>query len=157
MFRTDTHLQTKCAGYFRILGYAITQLVEALCYKVEGNGFNSHWDFSLNQSFRTMGLGSIQPLTEMTPGLTLRHKCSRSLRMTILPPSCAECLEILWSLNLLLPYRPFQACIGTAFPLSVILSFKLPTSPSFVTYSLKYKRTTSKISNFQENTHTEHI
>jgi hypothetical protein len=29
-------------------GYAVTQLVEALCYKSEGRGFDScHWNFSL--------------------------------------------------------------------------------------------------------------
>jgi len=50
MFKTDTPRQNKYAGYFRILGHAVTRLVEALCYKVQGNGFNSqwgHWDFSL--------------------------------------------------------------------------------------------------------------
>jgi hypothetical protein len=33
----------------------VAQLVEALCYKLEGRGFDSrwcHWDFSLTQSFR---------------------------------------------------------------------------------------------------------
>jgi hypothetical protein len=27
----------------RILGYAVVQLVEALCYKLEGHGFDSRW------------------------------------------------------------------------------------------------------------------
>jgi len=34
----------------RYLGYVLTHLVEALCYKPAGCGFNSwwgHWDFSL--------------------------------------------------------------------------------------------------------------
>jgi len=38
------------------LGHAVAQLVEALCYKPEGRGFDSrwcHWIFSLTQSFRT--------------------------------------------------------------------------------------------------------
>jgi len=35
-------------------GHAVAQLVEALCYKPEGRGFNSrwrHWNFSLSRSF----------------------------------------------------------------------------------------------------------
>jgi hypothetical protein len=52
-------------------GHAVAQLVEALCYKSEGRGFDSrwcHWDFSLtyNPSGRTMALGLTQPLTEMS-------------------------------------------------------------------------------------------
>ena len=42
----------KCTPY---VGYAVGQLVEALCYKPEGRGFDSrwcHWNFSLTQSFQ---------------------------------------------------------------------------------------------------------
>ena len=50
--------------------YFCSQLVEALCYKSEGRGFDSrwcHWNFSWhNPSGRTMALGSTQPLTEMS-------------------------------------------------------------------------------------------
>jgi hypothetical protein len=98
MFKTDAPIQTKYAGYFCILGHTVAQLVEALCYKVEANRFISqwgHWDFSLTYSFRTTGLESTQPLTEMIPGIYPGHKGSRSLRLTILPTSCADCLEIL--------------------------------------------------------------
>jgi hypothetical protein len=37
------------------MGYAVAQLVEALCYKPVGRRFDSrlcHWNFSLPQSFR---------------------------------------------------------------------------------------------------------
>jgi len=37
-------------GYFRIWGHAVSQLVEALRYKLEGHEFDSrwcHWNFSL--------------------------------------------------------------------------------------------------------------
>jgi hypothetical protein len=36
-------------------GHVVTQLVEALCYKLEGNGFDTRWccwNFSLTKSFR---------------------------------------------------------------------------------------------------------
>jgi len=38
-------------NYVQKVGYAVAQLVEALCYKPEGRGFYSpwrHWDFSLS-------------------------------------------------------------------------------------------------------------
>jgi hypothetical protein len=36
--------------YFELMGYAVAQLVEAVCYKPEGRGLDSrrcHWNFSL--------------------------------------------------------------------------------------------------------------
>jgi len=54
-----------------------------------------------NPSGRTMALGLTQPLTEMSTGniswvgVSKRGRC---LRLTILPPSCADCLEI-WTLQ----------------------------------------------------------
>ena len=52
-------------------GHAVAQLVEALCYKPGGRGFDfrwCHWIFFdwHNPSGRTMALGSTQPLTEMS-------------------------------------------------------------------------------------------
>ena len=46
-------------------------VVKVLCYKSEDRWFDPswcHWNFSLiqNPSDRTMGLGSTQPLTEMS-------------------------------------------------------------------------------------------
>ena len=51
-------------------GYAVTQLLDALRYKLEGRGFDSrwcHWNFHWrNPSDRTMALGLNQKLTEMS-------------------------------------------------------------------------------------------
>jgi len=49
--------------------YAVAQLVEALRYKLEGNGFEYQEYF-------------------------LRGKAGRCIGLTTLPPSCADCLEI---------------------------------------------------------------
>jgi hypothetical protein len=53
-----------------VWGYAVAQLFEALHYMSEGRGFDSRcgqWDVSLTYSFWPhYGLGSIQPLTEMS-------------------------------------------------------------------------------------------
>jgi hypothetical protein len=58
----------------------VVQLVEALCYKLEGCGFNSqwgHWDFYvLNPSGCTMALGSTEPLTDEYQGSFLGVKVS---------------------------------------------------------------------------------
>jgi hypothetical protein len=51
-------------------GYTVAQLVEALCYKPEGCGFDSrecHWNFSFTYpSGCIMAMGLTQPLTEMS-------------------------------------------------------------------------------------------
>jgi hypothetical protein len=54
------------------LNYAVAQLVEALCYKSEGRGFDSRGVTGIfhrhNPSGSTMVLGLTQPLTEMSTG-----------------------------------------------------------------------------------------
>jgi hypothetical protein len=50
-----------------------------------------HWH---NPSGRTMDLGSIQPLTEMSTRDISWGKGGRCVGLTTLPPSCADCLEI---------------------------------------------------------------
>ena len=45
-----------------------------------------------------------------TPG----GKGGRCVRVTTLPPSCAECL-VIWSLNRAEPSRPHRPVIGVAF------------------------------------------
>jgi len=65
-----------------------------------------HWH---NPSGRTMYLGLTQPLTEMkTRNISLGGKGGRCVRLTTLPHSCADCLEI-WE-----PQHPgtFRACPG---------------------------------------------
>jgi hypothetical protein len=64
-----------------------------------------HWH---NPSSRTMALGLTQPLTEMSTRNVSWGKGGRCVRLTTLPPSCAECLEI-WE-----PHTPgtLTACLG---------------------------------------------
>jgi hypothetical protein len=72
----------------------VTQLVEALCYKPEGSGFDSrwcHWNFPLTYSFRPHygpGVDSASNRNEYLGG-----KGGRCVGLT-LPPSCADCREI---------------------------------------------------------------
>jgi hypothetical protein len=79
-----------------MLGYAMGQSVEALCYKLEGCGFDSHWclEFFVGLFFRPhSGLGLTQPLIEMsTRNISWEDKGSQLLGLT-LPSSCASCLE----------------------------------------------------------------
>jgi len=71
-----------------------------------------------------MALGLTQPLTEMsTRNISWGGKGGRCVKLTTLPPSCADCLKI-GSLNLLEASGPVQACNGIALPLP------LPSSTS---------------------------
>lgn len=50
----------------------------------------------LNPSVRTLALGSTQPLTEVsTLNISWGGKGVQYVRLATLPPSCADCLEIL--------------------------------------------------------------
>ena len=92
--------------YF-VWGHAVAQLVKALRYKPEGCGFESRWCHWYNPSGRTVALGLIQPLTEMSTRNISGGKCDRCIGLTTLPP-CADCLEI-WEPQ---PHGNLRACSG---------------------------------------------
>ena len=71
-----------------------------------------------NPSGRTMALGSIQPLTEMSTRCISWDKGGRCVRLTTLPLSCALVMKS-GNLNFLESSGPLQASNGTALPLSV--------------------------------------
>jgi hypothetical protein len=91
----------------------ILQLVEALVYKPEGHQFDfrwCHWNFSLTYSFQPNygpGVDSVSNINGYQEYF-LGDKARQCVRMTTLPPSCADCLEI-WE-----PQRPgtLRACPG---------------------------------------------
>jgi hypothetical protein len=84
------------------VGYTVAQLVEALCYKLEGCGFNSQWghrDFLLTESFRLHfgpGVDLASNRNEYQESY-LGHKGRWCVGLTALPPSYADCIEILGS------------------------------------------------------------
>ena len=74
----------------------MAQLVEALRCKPEGRGFDSrwyHWKFFIDIILPAAlcPWGSTQPLTEMSTG---NISWGVKVGLTILPPSCTDCLEI---------------------------------------------------------------
>jgi len=79
----------------------MAQLVEALRYKPEGRGFDSrwcHWNFSLTSFWPHYGHGvdSASNRNEYQQYfLGGGGKGGRCVRLTTLPPSCDDCLEIL--------------------------------------------------------------
>ena len=97
-------------------GNAVVQLVEELCYKLEGHGFDSqsgHWNFSLTQSFQPhcgSEVNSPSNRNEYQKYL-VGSKDSQCVEVETLPASCADCLQIwqpqpsgtLWACN-----RPAQ-------------------------------------------------
>ena len=84
---------------FSKTGHTVAQLVEALRYKPEGRGFDSHWchwNFSLTNSFRPHygpGVDSASERKEYQEYF-LGGKGGQSVGLTTLPLSCADCLEI---------------------------------------------------------------
>ena len=97
----------KFASVYKILlhifsrgeGYAVAQLVEALHYKPEGHGFDSFWFtgifYSRSSSGHTMALGfDSASHSKEHQGYFLRVKGSRSVGLTKLPLSCADCFDI---------------------------------------------------------------
>ena len=81
----------------RTVGHVVSHLVEALCYKPEGRGFDSlwcHWNFSLTYSFQMHygpWVNSVSNRNEYQEYF-LGGKGGRSIGLTTLPPSCADCL-----------------------------------------------------------------
>jgi hypothetical protein len=79
-------------------GHAVVQIVEALCYKLKGRGFDSqcHWNFSLTYSFWQHygpGVDSASNRNEYEEYF-LGGKGGQCVGLTTLPPSCADCLKI---------------------------------------------------------------
>jgi hypothetical protein len=72
-----------------------------------------HWH---NPSDRTMALGLMQPLTEMSTRNISWGQSGRCVGLTTLTLTCAIALKS-GSLNLLEPTGPVQACNGIALPL----------------------------------------
>jgi len=97
-------------------GHAVVQLLEALRYKSEGHGFDSrwcYWNLSLTYSFQSHygpGVDSASNRNEYQEYI-LGGEGGRCVRLTTLPPSWAECLEI-WE-----PQHPgtLWACTEIAF------------------------------------------
>jgi len=77
--------------------YIMAQLVGALCYKLEGCGFNSqwgHWDFSLTYLFQLhCGSGVDSALTAMSTRNFFWGKGGQCIELITLPPSCTICFE----------------------------------------------------------------
>jgi len=118
------------------------QLVEALCYKPEGRGFDSrwcHWNFSLTQSFRPHH----GPVVDSASNRNEHQEYIRGVKAAGVygwQPYHLHVSIVLksGSLNLLEPSGPAQACNGIALPLpfTVVLCILLTRlNMSFINYS----------------------
>ena len=84
-------------SYYTCIGAWDRVVIKALRYYSDGPGIDSpwcHWIFHWHISFRTMVLGSTQPLVKMSTKNIPHGKDGRCVRLTTLPPSRAECHEI---------------------------------------------------------------
>jgi len=115
-------------------------------YKPKGRGFDSrrcHWNFSLAYSFRPHygpGVGSASTRNEYQQYFP-RGKRGRSVGLTTLPRSCADCLEI-WEPQI---FGTLRACTGIALPLP--LPYKLDIRVSFILCKLFVRLFASRIQN----------
>ena len=112
-----------------IRGYAVAQLVKALCYKPEGRGFDSRWcrwNFSLPQSFRPNSVPGVVSASNRNAyqEYFLEGKGDWCVGLTTLPPSFANCLEI-WEPQPPGTLRPLQACTEIGLPLPLTIFKKL--------------------------------
>jgi hypothetical protein len=85
-------------GLVRIVkGYAVVHLIEAQRYKPESRGFTSRWNFSLNNSFQPNYGPGVDPASNRNKyeKCFLGGRGCRCVRLTNLPPLCADCLESL--------------------------------------------------------------
>ena len=147
--RNKTKQNTRMYTY---LGYKVAQLVETLCYKSEGRGFDSRlWH---NASGRTMALGLTQPLTKMnTRNISLGGrgvKGCRCVGLTILPTSCADCLG---NMGALTPWNP----LGFSRPVMGLLYLYIwsvisctRTLYTLVIRGLEYSRTTEPLQGYAQ-------
>jgi len=81
------------------LGHAVAQLVEVLCFMLEGHWFDfrwCHWNFSLTYSFRLHYSPRVDSASNRHEHQEcfVRSKGSQCKGLTTLHPSCADCLKI---------------------------------------------------------------
>jgi hypothetical protein len=73
----------------------VAQLAEALCYKSESRGFNSRLFAELIISASLCHRSRLNLLQKLIAGIFPEGKDDLGVGLTTLPPSCADCLEIL--------------------------------------------------------------
>jgi hypothetical protein len=113
---TSSILSKICCNW----GHTVAQLVEALCYKPEGRGFESDQVYFLNLpnlSSRTIALGSTQPPTEMTTrNFPWGVEGVRRVGLTSLPPSASRISrQNMWEPRRLTTLCAFTTCYRDNF------------------------------------------
>jgi hypothetical protein len=103
------------------MGHAVAKLVEALCYKPEGSGFESRcggfFSYLPNISSRTMALGSTQPLIEMSPRNLPGAKGRPARKADNLTAICEPIVYKMWGPRRLTSLWAFTACYRNNFTL----------------------------------------
>jgi hypothetical protein len=105
-------------------GYAVAQLIEALCHKPEGHGFETQWGKCIFSIYLILpailgpGVYSVSnrnKYQEQNKKSFWGVECSRHVRLKTSPPSVSRMSRQCGILNISQPYRTPQPVKGIAF------------------------------------------